>query len=950
MMLTEFEKLNHTLQGFAKENLSDILHYTATGLKNIYDCQFLRIYLEDLYEGMLICQYVAGENPSAEQPVTQFIAPQKSLMVRSFFENESIMSWDANLQTGDNEDPFDKLSGVKSSAIFPISHQLRPIGTLSLDWQEEGIHLTKEQVQEIQVFLSENSGVIDRAKRFHQQISFSNHLDLARKKEAAWRMVRSAVKLIDSLSLASVLVPSSTQNPITNSKTPTDWLEVMAVFSKDKNDALVYGNNDQISIVSNDNLINRIVQYDPEKGLIAREPGRDSIFIKNIADEDFARKEITRQINLASLYQFPRFNSQTRQFICAINYYTNKPHEFTEFEKHLLSDHASMIEQMIVEKTPERVEIQILSEIEELLSDDSESLQVFLHKILDKVSELIGAASGSVAILQIQDGKRWLVVENNDGKLIGAKSRGWIKKKKIPPLPVGGDELPMDQRSLNGYCAHTARPVLANDVLDVEQTKGFYKNISPSVRSEMAVPIIHGSHVIGVITQDSLRRYAFTEEHKRILQIISSLISQKVYNRLQIEDLKLQTVQLRRDIEYRDPKVSSYHFGNVIGKSEKVHRLVRQIDIVVESTCKRMLNWSERKKEESVMGLPCLLIQGPTGAGKEFFFNNIYSRISEFFQKNKGSHFKTPLRKTNIAAYSGELTYSELFGHAKGAYTGAEFHRRGILEEANGGVVFLDEIGDADPKTQVQLLRFLDTGVFMRLGENQPRHSRIFLIAATNKNLREEIEMGNFREDLYQRLNALGFHIPSLNDRREDIEDLATHFLGILEQTYNNEESQAPLKIEKNAIEYLCKYSYRGNVRELKNILLRAMLFCQSGIITRDDIIASCQVDPEPQNNIEHSSITQEAAILDRLETGTGDFWSEIHQPFKQNKITRETVLSIYNTAKSRYRANLPGLALKLRAVSNEINSSPNEQRKFLSFKNFLYKTIRITNKSITRH
>ena len=144
------------------------------------------------------------------------------------------------------------------------------------------------------------------------------------------------------------------------------------------------------------------------------------------------------------------------------------------------------------------------------------------------------------------------------------------------------------------------------------------------------------------------------------------------------------------------------------------------------------------------------------------------------------------MRKTNIAAYSGDLTYSELFGHKKGAFTGAESNRKGILEEADGGLVFLDEIGDADPKTQVQLLRFLDTGAFMRLGENQPRYSRIFLIAATNKNLQEEIEGGRFREDLYHRLNAIRFQIPSLNDRQEDIEDLAIHFLGRLHQAYNH--------------------------------------------------------------------------------------------------------------------------------------------------------------------
>ena len=251
-----------------------------------------------------------------------------------------------------------------------------------------------------------------------------------------------------------------------------------------------------------------------------------------------------------------------------------------------------------------------------------------------------------------------------------------------------------------------------------------------------------------------------------------------------------------------------------------------QINTVVKSICNRMLHWNGSNQQEAVMGLPSLLITGGTGSGKEFFFNNIFSLITETFQKNKGADYKLPLKKTNIAAYSGELTYSELFGHKKGAYTGAESNRQGILEEANGGVVFLDEIGDADPKTQVQFLRFLDTGVFIRLGENQPQYSRIFLIAATNKNLTEEIQKGRFREDLYHRLSALSFHIPPLNERREDIEDLVIHFLGRLFNTYKTDimDKSQPY-LEKDAVDYLCNFNYRGNVRELKNILLRATLF-----------------------------------------------------------------------------------------------------------------------------
>ena len=127
-------------------------------------------------------------------------------------------------------------------------------------------------------------------------------------------------------------------------------------------------------------------------------------------------------------------------------------------------------------------------------------------------------------------------------------------------MPVGGDDIPDSLKSLNGYCAHTAQPIILTNVQDAVLTKGFYKNLSPSISSEMAVPIIFGNSVIGVINQDHFRKNYFTVEHKRIVQIISSLISQKVNNLIQIQELKQEITHLRQEVEYRDPKVSSYYF------------------------------------------------------------------------------------------------------------------------------------------------------------------------------------------------------------------------------------------------------------------------------------------------------------------------------------------------------------------------------------------------------
>jgi transcriptional regulator with GAF, ATPase, and Fis domain len=937
--MTPSSSLNY-ISRYGKESLPEILHHIATKLKKLYRCKMVRIYLEDLYEGMLICQYVTDQNKPKEQHITKFVSPEASIISQAFLNNEVVFSWDWPDKFAKLQNPFEKLAGIKATAVFPITHQFRPIGTISLDWGKAGEFLDGKQKKDIVNFLGETSVTIDRAKRFHQKLSFSRHLDLARKKEAAWMMMRSAVQLIDKLALASVWVPSYIQNP--KSRELSNRVEILAAFSKNKEDALVYNNREHINI-HKENLINRIVLHDNCKGLIAKDHELNAVYIEDVMEESFSRKAVAQKIDLVSLYQVPKFNPKTEQLVCVVNYYTNNLHKFTSFEKPLLENHAGMVEKLILEENPEHVEIEVLSEIEELLSDTDDNLTSFLDKILAKTSELIGADSGTISIHKIFDGKPWIIIEDEEGNLVGAKSRGWMKSE-IPLMPVGGEELPDEQRSLNGYVAHIARPVLISNVKDSKQTKGFYKNLSGQIQSELAVPIIHGSYVLGVINQDSFQKNFFTQEHQRILQIISSLISQKVNNLQQIETLKRELLQLRKDIEYRDPKVSSYHFGNVIGKSKNVNSLVDQIQTVVESICNHMLNWEGNQQREVMTGLPSLLIQGQTGSGKEFFFNNIYSHLNDKFQKEKGAIFKLPLRKTNIAAYSGELTYSELFGHKKGAFTGAEFNRQGILEEANGGVVFLDEIGDADPKTQVQLLRFLDTGVFMRLGENQPRISKILLIAATNKDLLKEIQEGRFREDLYHRLSALSFHIPSLNEREEDIEDLATHFLGILFNSYKKEgnDSTSP-QLEPAAVKYLKQHSYKGNVRELKNILLRAMLFRKGFLISKNEIMSACR----PSFSETSSESTPERSFIDnmlnRFESGEADFWTDIHQPFKANHLTRETIRALIMRAKNRYQTNLPGLAVKLRACETRSHLESDERKKFLSFKNFLYKTVKIS-------
>ena len=330
-MVTTLQKLSQTLSGYEKENLSEILHLLATGLKSTYHCDSVRIYLEDLYEGMLICNYVTGQNLPDQNRITNYISPKESITSKAFYENSVVVSWDVPGGFSSFRNPLETLSNIKSTAVFPVTYQMRPIGTLSLDWNEEGKFLAVEEIEAITRFLGENSPVIEKAKRYHQDISFSRHLDAARKKDGAWLMMRSAVNLIENLTLASVLVPASQTQPPQKSGHPSDLVEILAVYSQKFEHASIYNNKEQIRVLDGHNLINQIIQFAPDKGLMMKNPEQGSVFHENVMEEQFPRKDIASQINLVSLYQVPKYDSKTGKFICAVSYYTSEPYEFTAF-------------------------------------------------------------------------------------------------------------------------------------------------------------------------------------------------------------------------------------------------------------------------------------------------------------------------------------------------------------------------------------------------------------------------------------------------------------------------------------------------------------------------------------------------------------------------------------------------------------------------------------------
>ena len=218
-----------------------------------------------------------------------------------------------------------------------------------------------------------------------------------------------------------------------------------------------------------------------------------------------------------------------------------------------------------------------------------------------------------------------------------------------------------------------------------------------------------------------------------------------------------------------------------------------------------------------------VLICGETGTGKEL--------VAEVIHENS-VRADRPLVKVNCAALPETLLESELFGHEKGAFTGAVSQRKGRFELANGGTIFLDEIGEMSPNTQKKFLRVLQHGEFQRVGGSETLFTDTRVIAATNKNLEREVEEGRFRDDLYYRLNVIRITMPPLRERREDIPLLTAHFL----DRHRYRPGYPPTKISEEALNLLMEYSWPGNVRQLENSIERAVVLAQGKLITAQHV------------------------------------------------------------------------------------------------------------------
>jgi len=322
----------------------------------------------------------------------------------------------------------------------------------------------------------------------------------------------------------------------------------------------------------------------------------------------------------------------------------------------------------------------------------------------------------------------------------------------------------------------------------------------------IGVPIRVGDGApVGVLAaQPQSDEVALLGERARFLEMVANLAAQSVRLSWEVErerrDLTDERDRLRRQMR------GEYGFDNIVGHTPAMRKVFEQV--------RQVAKWNTT-----------VLIRGESGTGKELIANAI--------------HYNSPRAsgtfvKLNCAALPDTLLESELFGHEKGAFTGATAQRKGRFEQADGGTLFLDEIGEISAAFQAKLLRVLQEGEFERVGGTRTLKVDVRIIAATNRDLESEVEAGNFREDLYYRLNVMPIYMPALSERSEDIPELAAFLVNKLSRQQGRE-----LSLTDSAIRLLMRHDWPGNVRELENSLERAAIMSGDGVIDRDAVIQS---------------------------------------------------------------------------------------------------------------
>ena len=475
-------------------------------------------------------------------------------------------------------------------------------------------------------------------------------------------------------------------------------------------------------------------------------------------------------------------------------------------------------------------ELQLLFDVSKALNI-SLNLEEALQPVLKKMAEHMGMMRGTITILNRET--RELEIDMAYGLSKEEQARGRYR------LGEG----------VTGKVVETGLPAVIERVSEepqfLDRTRTRMREINRRKKdiSFLCVPIRIGAQTIGAMSADRLFSEEISlEEDLRLLTIIASLLAQAIHLRRQTRERE-QALRDEKD-RLQSEILDRFKPVNIIGNSHAIAQVYRLINQVASSHA-------------------TVLIHGESGVGKEL--------VAEAIHVNSPRADK-PFIKVNLAALPENILESELFGHERGAFTGAVSTREGRFEMAHGGTLFLDEIGDLSPSTQVKLLRVLQEKEFERVGSSQSIEVDVRVISATNRNLESLIAAGQFRMDLYYRLNLFPIFVPPLRERRTDIMLLADYFV----ERANKKHGKRIRRISTPAIDMLMRYHWPGNVRELENCIERAAL------VSADDVIHGHHLPPSlqtaeasgtpPQRKLEASlSALEYEMIIDALKFARGN-------------------------------------------------------------------------------
>jgi transcriptional regulator with GAF, ATPase, and Fis domain len=352
----------------------------------------------------------------------------------------------------------------------------------------------------------------------------------------------------------------------------------------------------------------------------------------------------------------------------------------------------------------------------------------------------------------------------------------------------------------------TKKPVIVSDAMKDAEFQNAMSVMSLQLSSVMCVPLLERGNLMGAIyVGNSSVAHLFDESHLEVLTIFAAQASLIIRNALLVNELKL-------DNRLLSEKLEAMRFGDIIGSCAAMQEVFKKVQKIATTDIS-------------------VLITGETGTGKELIAREVHRR---------SARAKGPFITINCGAIPENLLESELFGHVKGSFTGAVANKPGKFHAADGGTIFLDEIGEMPLNLQVKLLRALQEKVVVRVGETRPESVDIRVLAATNRNLEHEIKQGNFREDLYYRLNVVNIHQPPLRDRGDDVLVIAKYLLN----RYTAEFGGMVKGFSPNAVISIKKFGWPGNIRQLENHIKKACVLADKALLGPEDLGLTTDVMP----------------------------------------------------------------------------------------------------------